>query len=82
MKLALTGREGDYSVWAMLDDPDFHDDPTQREESFVIGTGATVEEALADARKELLDAADTVAMIERPQTQAEFYPRSRYGSKL
>ncbi len=41
----------DVSVWAMLDDDDFNGRPEQRGESFVIGQGESLPEALAAANK-------------------------------
>lgn len=63
MKIAVTGNPGDFAVWAMLDDDDFNQDPTNRGESFVIGGGETLEDAFAKAKKDLQRALDDVEVL-------------------
>ena len=61
MKIAITGEPGDFQVWAMLDDDDFNSDPCNRGESFVIGSGETIEAARFDAIGDLEAAIEQVA---------------------
>lgn len=56
MKVVVRGGPGDYVVWAMLDDDDLPDKPEFRSESFVIGGGATIGQAIDSARSDLNDA--------------------------
>ncbi len=63
MTLAITQHQGEFHVWAMLDDADFNPNPTDRGESFIVGSGATVIEALTDAQRELERAAGDVAVM-------------------
>lgn len=95
IKLAATRDLDAFQVWAMLDDKDFNGNPVERGESFVIGEGATLGAALEDAKQELERAVGVIATIQSDpslwdkivvlragETQADFYPQSRYGSKL
>jgi hypothetical protein len=63
MKLAITENEGEFAVWAMLDDADFNPDPTKRHESFIVGIGPTVVDALQDAERELDRTAGELAVM-------------------
>ena len=63
MKIAVTGETNDYQVWAMLDDSDYNDDPANRGESFVIGEGGTLVEALAAAKAALEKAVGDVEVM-------------------
>lgn len=49
MKLAIDDHEGEFFVWAMLDDPDYNRQPRDRGESFIIGSGDTAAAAIVDA---------------------------------
>lgn len=57
MKLTLEHDGDEYMVWAMLDDGR-EVKPAERSESFVIGTGATADEAITSAIKALERAMD------------------------
>lgn len=52
MKVTLEQDGDEFLVWAMLDDGRTVD-PAERSESFVIGTGATKDDALVNAIKAL-----------------------------
>jgi len=56
MKLAMTKDDGEYHVWAMLDDGSLNHVPKARGESFIIGMGSTPQCALDDARRTLFNA--------------------------
>lgn len=54
IKLALMAvAPDDIHVWAMLDDNDHNQNPSQRGESFVIGSGETLREAFRAAKQDL-----------------------------
>jgi hypothetical protein len=54
----------------MLDDPDYNANPTERGESFVIGSGSTIPEAVAAAQVELEAALGELAVMEHDEQQA------------
>jgi hypothetical protein len=64
IKLAITrdDQDGTFFVWAMLDDSAFNSDPTNRGESFIVGGGDTLLDALADAEREFDRAAGELAV--------------------
>jgi hypothetical protein len=43
----------DYGVWACLERPEDDEDATDQPYSFIIGSGATAEEAIYDAKQAL-----------------------------
>jgi hypothetical protein len=55
--------DGDFHVWAMLDNTEQNPDPTSRGESFIVGAGATVIDALTDAETELERAGGEIAVM-------------------
>lgn len=64
IKIAVTTTaSGEHAVWVMLDDNDFNPDPANRGESFIIGAGETLSEALLQARVELEGALNHVRMM-------------------
>jgi hypothetical protein len=76
IELAVTHSHEDqqFYVWTMVNDPGLSRDPTRRAESFIVGAGDTILDAMVDAKVELARALSEVdAMIRtlQPPSRAE-----------
>jgi hypothetical protein len=63
IKLAITLHEREVCVWVMLDNPTDSQDPTDRGESFIVGSGPTLAAALTDAEAEMARAFGELAAL-------------------